>query len=122
MLSKCANPKCSARMKYMHDGTFHVVPRPAMHKYWSGDEGEFGAPPGKQIECFWLCDVCCRQLTIGKHGELESRNTSAGSFELRIETGPAVQKKPTHATDANFLIADGRAGIFTGETISSSIN
>ena len=92
-----------------------------MDEYWRRDEGEFSAPPGKQIECFWLCDMCSRQMTIGKHGELECMNTAA--FELRIETGPAVQKKPTHAAaDGDLLITEWRAGIFTGETISSSIN
>ena len=73
VLSKCANPRCKARMKYMHDGSLYVVPKPAMDKYWTSNRGEFSAPPGKQIECFWLCDMCSRQLTISKSGELECK-------------------------------------------------
>jgi len=110
-------------MKYMHDGSLFVVPKPSMDKYWTGNEGEFSAPPGKQIECFWLCRVCSRQMTIGKDGELECRNISTRSWEVRVETGRAMQQKPAHASArVGMLLPDRRAGIPVSDTASSAVN
>jgi len=123
VLSKCANPKCSARMKYMNDGSVYVVPKASMGKYWTGDEGEFSAPPGKQIECFWLCNVCSRQMTISKHGELECRNITTRSWEVRVDTGRAMQQKPAHASvGVSILLPDWGAGIPVSDSTSSAVN
>ena len=122
MLSKCANPQCSARMKYMHDGSLYVVPKPTKDRYWTGVGGEFSAPRGKQIECFWLCDGCSRQLTISKNGELVCRTTSSLISEA-AELKQAMQQKSDHsATEVDVLIADSRAGISIGETTLSAVN
>ena len=90
MLSKCANPRCKAHMKYMHDGSLYVVPKPAMDKYWTSDRGEFSAPPGNQIECFWLCDLCSRQLTISKKGELECKTAFVSNSRSEVMNVPLV--------------------------------
>jgi hypothetical protein len=42
-------------MKYMHQGAVFTVRKHSTDEYWAGDAGAFGAPPGIQIECFWLC-------------------------------------------------------------------
>ncbi len=55
MVSKCANPACSATFRYMHEGRlFHLVVGPR------SPEPEKEAP----FERFWLCDECSRKLTV----------------------------------------------------------
>lgn len=62
MISKCANPACSAHFLYLHEGRVFRVMRAV--------DGEPGSQVGaestakKQTEFFWLCDRCCATLTI----------------------------------------------------------
>ena len=56
MLSKCANPACSAKFLRLHDGRLFV-------KQLEGD-CDSAARPERQREYFWLCNSCCRTLTI----------------------------------------------------------
>lgn len=55
MLSKCANPACSAKFRYLHEGRlFHV-------------EIGLGASDPENIatfERFWLCDKCSKSMTV----------------------------------------------------------
>jgi len=58
MLSKCANPTCSATFRYLHDGTlFHVVIEPAAPERPASYETA-------TIERFWLCGECSRKMTV----------------------------------------------------------
>ena len=57
MLSKCANPACDARFRYLHQGRiFNIEVK--------------GAPPGEnlqhrdRIEHFWLCESCARVFKV----------------------------------------------------------
>jgi hypothetical protein len=70
MLSKCSNPSCTSHMKYLHDGRLFVIESQSAKRYWRADAGQFGAPRGKQIECFWLCRDCAGGMTITAAGEL----------------------------------------------------
>ena len=70
MVSKCANPKCTARMKYLHEGRLFVVQTRSSLRYWRGDSDSFSAPPGKQIEYFWLCHSCADQMKVTTEGTL----------------------------------------------------
>jgi len=74
MVSKCANPRCSARLKYMHQGAVFAVRSHSTDEYWEGDAGAFSAPPGNQVECFWLCTHCAREMKVTNGGELEYLN------------------------------------------------
>ncbi len=58
MLSKCANPNCSAQFRYLHLGKlFHLCPIPEIAKINEDCSGEL-------YERFWLCDECCKRLTV----------------------------------------------------------
>jgi hypothetical protein len=72
MVSQCANPSCTARLKYLHTGRIFVVRTRSAERYWIGDAGSFGSPPGKQIECFWLCDDCASHMRLSRDGALIS--------------------------------------------------
>ena len=53
MVSKCANPRCSATFRYLHEGRlFHAAVRSAA----SENENAF--------ERFWLCEECSRKMTV----------------------------------------------------------
>ena len=65
MISKCANPACSARFLYLHSGKLFRFEReasedkepllgfdPALHKHSTG------------VEFFWLCENCSTTLTL----------------------------------------------------------
>ncbi len=59
MLSKCANPACSAAFRFLHEGRiFSLVRRPG-----EGPGSEPG-PPNGQPERYWLCDRCAQAMTL----------------------------------------------------------
>ena len=58
MVSKCANPTCSERFLYLHQGKiFHLTPTPEV-------EAVNGCFPPSLYERFWLCDKCCKEMTL----------------------------------------------------------
>jgi hypothetical protein len=82
MLSKCANPACSAQFRYLHDGKVFRVDleeRAAGHTPVRASQPT-GIPvsvvgpqllssgSGRRPEYFWLCGVCCQQMTLGADG------------------------------------------------------
>ena len=58
MLSKCANPECSAMFRYLRQGKlFRLTPTPAVQTA--------AAALGYQLtERFWLCDLCSQEMTM----------------------------------------------------------
>ncbi len=70
MLSKCANPGCAARFRYLHEGRlFRMAVAGAVT-----DHSTFGTDPGitdpgmkrdsHRIEFFWLCEECAPEMTL----------------------------------------------------------
>ena len=65
MISKCANPNCSARFLYLHEGELYRFERearedtgmllgfdPTLHKHSSG------------VEFYWLCPKCAPRMKL----------------------------------------------------------
>jgi hypothetical protein len=63
MLSKCANPDCSAPFHYLREGKLFQIesggkgPQLVSHKR-----------PPQRIEYFWLCGSCADSMTLALHG------------------------------------------------------
>ena len=58
MVSKCANPECSERFLYLHQGKlFQLMPTPEVAAV------EEGFLPVLS-ERFWLCDRCSKTMTV----------------------------------------------------------
>lgn len=58
MVSKCANPACSERFLYLHQGKiFQLTPIPEI-------EAVAGGFSASLYERFWLCDKCCKEMTL----------------------------------------------------------
>jgi hypothetical protein len=61
MVSKCANPSCSAIFRYFREGKlFHLAVGPAALE--AADVLETPA-----LEHFWLCGECSSQMTLVSH-------------------------------------------------------
>jgi len=61
MVSKCANPSCSATFRYLREGTiFHVAAGPTTSEKDS-------LPGTPSHERFWLCRECSTKMTIISH-------------------------------------------------------
>jgi len=64
MISKCANPACSAHFLYLHQGRVFRILRDAEDKR----ELQLGVDPTvskhSQVEFYWLCEGCSRTMTI----------------------------------------------------------
>jgi hypothetical protein len=58
MLSRCANPECSERFRYLHQGKlFCRIPTPEVAASGYGSL-EF------LYERFWLCDRCSKEMKV----------------------------------------------------------
>ncbi|MGA9801028.1 MAG: hypothetical protein WBQ68_18580 [Terriglobales bacterium] len=63
MLSKCANPGCSATFLYLHEGKlFRLDTSVEMLAQTPAREM---MKTSRHIEFFWLCDACAAELTLG---------------------------------------------------------
>lgn len=65
MISKCANPACSARFLYLHDGKLFRFEREAQN----ADEVLVGFDPtvlkrSNGVDFFWLCKKCSETMTL----------------------------------------------------------
>lgn len=64
MISKCANPACSAHFLYLHEGRVFRVLREARDMR----EAQMGVDPNlkkhPQVEFYWLCDRCAVTMTV----------------------------------------------------------
>ncbi len=57
MLQQCANPTCTARFMYLHDGRVFVV------ESRSADQPNGDAVAGSR-QYFWLCNSCLHDFTV----------------------------------------------------------
>ena len=90
MLSKCANPACSARFRYLHEGRIFSAIFDARGRARGGDG--FGEMP-RRVERYWLCDICADTMTLV---------ISAGRVVLRPIALPTM---PSRARAGEFLAA-----------------
>jgi hypothetical protein len=63
MLSKCANPGCTAVFLYLHEGKLFRVDINV--EILARTPGHEMTKASRRIEFFWLCGVCAAELTLG---------------------------------------------------------
>jgi hypothetical protein len=70
MLSKCANPECSQKFRFLHEGQiFRLSPTPELQPLEAALSPLFN-------ERFWLCDRCAKTMTViwdGTHAKVVGR-------------------------------------------------
>ena len=65
MLSKCANPSCSASFRYFHQGKLFRVETSLTASIMNGSAGNANAgKAAARVEFFWLCDHCSLEMTL----------------------------------------------------------
>jgi hypothetical protein len=84
MLSKCANPACSASFRYLHQGRiFSLLPGPGCY----GVNAVWDHRLERHVERYWLCDSCSQTMTVCRvHGHAVVRRLPprpAGKAETR---------------------------------------
>lgn len=62
MVSKCANPKCSANFRFFHTGQLFRVEIPVGNQDAGKDNGMKKSM--RRLEFFWLCDNCSNKMTV----------------------------------------------------------
>jgi len=60
MLSKCANPKCNAQLRYLHEGRVFPICRKNTDIIFK-----------PRIEYHWLCSTCCCHMTLTHEGKIK---------------------------------------------------
>lgn len=65
MLSKCANPECTAAFHYLHDGRLFQIDTSIAYPLEARPELVAEAKPPHRVEYFWLCGQCSSTMTLG---------------------------------------------------------
>jgi hypothetical protein len=65
MISKCANPACTAHFLYLHEGKLFRV----LHGSEEPPALQMGIDPTvrkrvQRVEFFWLCSACSARMTV----------------------------------------------------------
>ena len=62
MVSKCANPACSAPFLYLHQGKLFQI---EVGTSGRSDPVHVANPkPSRRLEYYWLCDACSKRMTM----------------------------------------------------------
>ena len=56
MVSRCANPNCTAQLRYLHEGRLFVTKSTLVAE--------------ERIHYVWLCGSCCRTMTVTQDAKL----------------------------------------------------
>jgi len=69
MLSKCANPACSATFHYFHEGKLFAIESGIDSQAMGPRFGPECTGRPHSLQYFWLCSSCCRVMTIQSDGD-----------------------------------------------------
>jgi hypothetical protein len=65
MVSKCANPECTAPFLYFHRGRLFRLETEGRQERRRNLGGETGTgKPLRRIEFYWLCQDCAEKMTL----------------------------------------------------------
>jgi hypothetical protein len=65
MVSKCANPDCSAPFRYFHTGKlFRVDTAVGLDRRRTLGQDAREDKPLRRLEFFWLCQDCAEKMTL----------------------------------------------------------
>lgn len=62
MLTKCANPECNARFRYLHEGRLFIVDR--SDGLQRGPFPELSIGETQRLDYYWLCGTCSRSMSV----------------------------------------------------------
>jgi hypothetical protein len=101
MLSKCLNPHCSAKFRYLWQGRLFRIDFAEAQRTC----GSAGTQPvvstrskAKPVEHFWLCGVCAATMTIGLNEAGEVRVVPFATQKLGPEPVPQTNRFVANAS------------------------
>jgi len=65
VVSRCANPSCEARFKYLHEGR--------LFQFSSVDPSTDIGKHHLKVEYWWLCPRCCSSMTLIQNGSTAAK-------------------------------------------------
>ena len=77
MVSKCANPDCTAPYRYFHEGKLFRLETENGHERRGEVNDGTAKKPSRRLEFYWLCESCSKKMT------------------LAFEKGEGIQLRPT---------------------------
>ena len=89
MVSKCANPACSAPFRYLHEGRIFTV------RSDTPSHRSDGADPN--VERYWLCSTCSNNLTLVLQNGRVTLRALAGITEAGGKPVRAVSREGQRA-------------------------
>lgn len=93
MVSKCANPKCRAVFRYLHEGKlFEFEVRTLDELSAQEPRAEHHENLTRDIECFWLCASCALAMTLVR--EPHTDKVALVPFHQGVEGGGDVGDAP----------------------------
>ena len=69
MLSKCANPSCTAPFRYLHEGRIFTMVFAASDLAPDGMGVAWEHPSSRPFERYWLCERCSQTMTVAWFGD-----------------------------------------------------
>ena len=69
MISRCANPACSTRFRYLHEGRIFQFEARSIRA--TGVDARSTTSPLRGTEYFWLCDSCALTMTLVLEPDVE---------------------------------------------------
>jgi hypothetical protein len=94
MLSKCANPACSARFRYLRQGRIFSLEIKTLS---SGRRGQYSS----KMEHFWLCESCAEAMEI----VWESGRVSTRALHRRVRGRKSKREPGNQGKAAAAIIA-----------------
>ena len=72
MVSKCANPACSAPFRFLHEGKlFRIETQPeSSDRNAAFQQDPSPRKPARHVEFFWLCGGCSVLMTLAVEKEM----------------------------------------------------
>ena len=65
MVSKCANPDCSATFHYFHKGRlFRMETEAGPERRRTMGDDQATRKPLRRLEFYWLCEDCAEKMTL----------------------------------------------------------
>ena len=96
MVGKCANPRCEAIFRYLHEGRLFAIDVPSTTA--PHPDGQDWTPWSRTVQYFWLCRECLPYMTIAydpAKGKVvvRSRKDSAQLTESATYLNPELRSK-----------------------------
>lgn len=95
MLSKCANPACSAQFRYLRQGRIFNLEIKTLSSDGSGEAH-------CKVEHYWLCDRCAKIMeVVWQNGALSIRLLPLALLSAKMDRDQKLRRRAARAAGAD---------------------